>query len=104
MSRRVNDVGLAPTPENLGQARKYLFDHNHLVRKSRKRGESLPTEYISQTPTFARDRGDELAAAKELSLDQLKEIDVRGIYLITLYHATKCPFHVSVLPREAVAF
>ena len=80
--RWVSDNQLMPTPDNLGKAMDYLRDNNNLVRRNRKRGEPLPTTYISPTPKLPRNQTREQAKSeieqlKNMPMEQLRELERR---------------------------
>jgi hypothetical protein len=72
VSRFMNDHHLPGTAENFGKAIDEMYSRNHLVRKSRKRGDPVVSQYLSpsQTPEINRRR-----EAENMSLAELREIE-----------------------------
>jgi hypothetical protein len=71
----MEDVGLPLTAENFGKAIDEMHARSHLVRKSRKRGEPMVTDYIPRNQNVPVVRDD--SAAKNMTLDELKNIERR---------------------------
>jgi len=72
--RYMEDARLAMTAANFIKAIDNMYTQNHLVRKSRKRGEPMVTDYIPKNQNVVV-RDD--SAAKNMSLDELRAIERR---------------------------